>query len=573
MEGALDKRRSPAANYEYKVEQRAVKHREISHRNNTTSCRSPTRDLDTRWIKNELHRKRQFEFFKRRPMDHGTYALLSAVPRHRYSRETLRAPDHMTQTLTSIRRPLITSQNVKLQRDGISFTKQENVLYSSMTPSIITLKSNVQIPKTVSTSPLNDEHDLKSDEWEVPVLNSVRLHGKMKKNRVLLEDLTQLSNTQKTLQTTSIQTESGFVTVKEADIHQLADYLEEALHREEALKKKLFNLQKSAATLLHSTEHLWKTRCDEDLLKSKIKALEAQLQVCIKKVPQDGVKKVVLKMEKQREEYEQKALKAIQRAENEKAEAQSKMEYLLGVLQTVQAESERWQRLCEELKEGSSQLKKRRDECVDQMLQLQGHLERSVEQEEMLRKHAESLQQQRAELHSCISELEEENLNLREHLQELTGHNSEWWDSNTEIHEDASGLHQLLRTDNSMARQLGETEHRLRMKEKKCMELQADLEALEQECYSYQSRLTQCREELNAVTTRQKNSRSRCFGSWLCTFLFLLLLMVVVAAALWLYHPPAREQLRHVYSVLERRMEDYLIQTASAQHGACFRPV
>jgi len=40
------------------------------------------------------------------------------------------------------------------------------------------------------------------------------------------------------------------------------------------------------------------------------------------------VKKVVLKMEKQREEYEQKALKAIQRAENEKAEAQSKMEYL-----------------------------------------------------------------------------------------------------------------------------------------------------------------------------------------------------------------------------------------------------
>lgn len=37
---------------------------------------------------------------------------------------------------------------------------------------------------------------------------------------------------------------------------------------------------------------------------------------------------MVLKMEKQREEYEQKALKAIQRAENEKAEAQSKMEYL-----------------------------------------------------------------------------------------------------------------------------------------------------------------------------------------------------------------------------------------------------
>ncbi|KAF4109953.1 TRAF3-interacting JNK-activating modulator [Onychostoma macrolepis] len=550
MEGAHDKRRSPTANYEYKVEQRAVKHREISHRNNTTSCRSPTRDMDTRWIKNELHRKRQFEFFKRRPVDHGTYALLSAVPRHRYSRETLHAPEHMTQTLTSIRRPLISSQYVKLQRDGINFTKQ-----------------------TVSTHlPMTDEHDLKSDGWDEPVRNSVRLHGKMKKERVLLKDITQLSNTQKTLQTASIQTESGFVTVKEADVHQLADYLEEALHREEALKKKLSNLQKSAATLLHSTELLWKTRCDEDLLKSKIKALEAQLQVCIKKVPQDGVKKVVLKMEKQREEYEQKAMKAIQRAENEKAEAQSKMEYLQGALQTAQAESEQWHRLCEELKEGSSQLKKRQDECTDQMLQLQGHLERSVEEEEMLRKHTESLQQERAELHSFISELEDENLNLREHLQELTGHNHEWWNSSTEMHEDASGLEQLLRTDNSTARQLRETDHRLRMKEKKCMELQTDLEALEQECYSYQSRLTQCREELSVLTTHKNNSRSRSCGSWLCLFLFLLLLMVVVAA-LWLYHPPAREQLRQFYSVLEQRMEDYLIQTASAQHGGCFRPV
>lgn len=133
MEGAHDKRRSPAANYEYKVEQRAVKHREISHRNNTTSCRSPTRDLDTRWIKTEMHRKRQFEFFKRRPVDHGTYTLLSAVPRHRYSRETLHAPEHMTQTLTSIRQPLITSRNVKLQRDAINFTKQvERLLTRSL---------------------------------------------------------------------------------------------------------------------------------------------------------------------------------------------------------------------------------------------------------------------------------------------------------------------------------------------------------------------------------------------------------------------------------------------------------
>ncbi len=49
----------------------------------------------------------------------------------------------------------------------------------------------------------------------------------------------------------------------------------------------------------------------------------------------------------------------------------------------------------------------------------------------------------------------------------LTGHNHEWWNSSTEKYEDASGLEQLLRTDNSTARQLRETEHRLKMKENK----------------------------------------------------------------------------------------------------------
>lgn len=56
----------------------------------------------------------------------------------------------------------------------------------------------------------------------------------------------------------------------------------------------------------------------------------------------------------------------------------------------------------------------------------------------------------------------------------LTGQNHEWWNSSTEIYEDASGLEQLLRTDNSTARQLRETEHRLRMKEKKVKICQSD---------------------------------------------------------------------------------------------------
>lgn len=48
------------------VEVRAEKREHLRGRNNVTSCRSPTRGLDTRQIKNELKEKRQLEFLRRR---------------------------------------------------------------------------------------------------------------------------------------------------------------------------------------------------------------------------------------------------------------------------------------------------------------------------------------------------------------------------------------------------------------------------------------------------------------------------------------------------------------------------
>lgn len=46
-----------------------------------------------------------------------------------------------------------------------------------------------------------------------------------------------------------------------------------------------------------------------------------------------------------------------------------------GVLQTTQAESEHWQSLCEELREGSNHLKQRQVTFTDQILHLQAQLE------------------------------------------------------------------------------------------------------------------------------------------------------------------------------------------------------
>lgn len=56
----------PERGFDQKVDCRAERREDLRGRNNVTSCRSPTRDVDTRRIKNELKEKRQLEFLRRR---------------------------------------------------------------------------------------------------------------------------------------------------------------------------------------------------------------------------------------------------------------------------------------------------------------------------------------------------------------------------------------------------------------------------------------------------------------------------------------------------------------------------
>lgn len=68
------------------------------------------------------------------------------------------------------------------------------------------------------------------------------------------------------------------------------------------------------------------------------------------------------------------------------------------------------------------------------------------------------------------------------------------------------------------------------------------------------------------------SSQRRLCGT-LCLTLFFMLMLIAVMFAVWIYNPSVREQLREIYSAVEERVEDYLMQTASAQHAGCFKPV
>uniref|UniRef100_A0A3Q0RE02 Uncharacterized protein n=1 Tax=Amphilophus citrinellus TaxID=61819 RepID=A0A3Q0RE02_AMPCI len=116
----------------------------------------------------------------------------------------------------------------------------------------------------------------------------------------------------------------------------------------------------------------------------------------LQKFPKDGVKKLVVQMEKQRMVYEEKALIALQKATQEKTEALTKAEAL------------RWQSLYEELKLSSGHLRESQHLSNEQL-------------EHELREEVLSLRQEKQDLQYNICLLEEDNQTLREEIQHLRG--------------------------------------------------------------------------------------------------------------------------------------------------------
>ncbi|XP_031422355.1 TRAF3-interacting JNK-activating modulator isoform X2 [Clupea harengus] len=393
-----------------------------------------------------------------------------------------------------------------------------------------------------------------------------------KQERVILGGI----GNQKTQQTAGMQTKPGFVTVKEDDVLLLTDYLQEALHREEDLRMKLTSLQRSTATLLHSSEYLWKSRCSEDLLKSKITALESQLQVCMKGLPQDGVKGLLVDMEKEKGEQDERALQAIQRGTEERAEAQGKILNLQEALQTARAESTKWQSLCEELRGSSTQLKRGLDVSTEQLQQLHTQLELSHGRECELSQQLDGVQQQEEEeLRSRLAQLEEDKRTLSAQLQEardmLSRRGPGELTTRAGVVSEEGPAVQLFKGDDHMAGQLWATEERLKMKERDCVELQTQLEALELECRFYQSSVTQCREELRQL--RNRRSQKPSCGYWLVLLLLLFMSGAALLVGLCLCYPLLTDYFQDIYMCLEQHVEDYLNTLASSQNSGCFRPI
>uniref|UniRef100_A0A3B3T349 Uncharacterized protein n=1 Tax=Paramormyrops kingsleyae TaxID=1676925 RepID=A0A3B3T349_9TELE len=131
---------------------------------------------------------------------------------------------------------------------------------------------------------------------------------------------------------TSIEKQSEVVSMWCVNLHLPA--AKEALWREENLKQKLVILQKSTSTLTMSSDKLWTvslacTTCSSlpsaPCIPTKI---QLHLHLFYIEFRWDGVKKLMLQMEEQKRTYEEKALEALQKAIDEKVQAEKQAESL-----------------------------------------------------------------------------------------------------------------------------------------------------------------------------------------------------------------------------------------------------
>ncbi|MEQ2177826.1 hypothetical protein GOODEAATRI_007591 [Goodea atripinnis] len=98
--------------FDRKVDYRAEKREYLRGRNNVTSCRSPTRELDTRQIKKQLKEKRQLEFLRRRsvsPEPRSSGCIICSTDEALWREETLKKK---LAVLTEISKNLVNSSDV-----------------------------------------------------------------------------------------------------------------------------------------------------------------------------------------------------------------------------------------------------------------------------------------------------------------------------------------------------------------------------------------------------------------------------------------------------------------------------
>ncbi|XP_067124660.1 sarcolemmal membrane-associated protein-like isoform X2 [Centruroides vittatus] len=125
-------------------------------------------------------------------------------------------------------------------------------------------------------------------------------------------------------------------TISTHDLYQLSQYLQEALHREQILENKLITLQKVMSSTQEASDNGWKALIDEDRLLSRIETLESQLQACSRNFSDDKVREEIIKLQEEKDKYQNIAKESLRKVLQEKLEAIRKVQDLENTLSNTE---------------------------------------------------------------------------------------------------------------------------------------------------------------------------------------------------------------------------------------------
>ncbi|KAH0618921.1 hypothetical protein JD844_018467 [Phrynosoma platyrhinos] len=362
-----------------------------------------------------------------------------------------------------------------------------------------------------------------------PDLGDAFVHSKLYSsptNMLAVKDSRNCRGTQTTVESSLIKKNSGQQTdcgtaVLDKEITQLSNYLKEALHRELLLKQKMVILQELLAMLLQAAEKSWKGQLNEDKLKCRLDTLENQLQICTQSYSKKSLKKIVLELEDQKQNYEQKVKESLQKLLEEKLQAERQLENA-----QVEEDCTLWKEHCKTLKEDWNQLSDKHVELENKLYILENKLQQphpppthtQTPKEKVYRGSVmEWSDTHNSQLHQALQTFESERENV------MCNNSREFMIQQDEMQKTEQGIitrctpvfssakpkqnaqskgHKVGRESN-LEDQLQKRTILLSAKEKECTDLRHELEILSQEYHSCLAKLQQCRDDLNHSHIKQ----------------------------------------------------------------------
>ncbi|GFR60253.1 sarcolemmal membrane-associated protein-like [Elysia marginata] len=210
------------------------------------------------------------------------------------------------------------------------------------------------------------------------------------------------------------------ISLQTQDLYQLAQYLQEALHREKMLEQKLLSLQQLVHNTQEASESGWQALIDEDKLLSRLEMLENQLHIYSKNHSEDTLRQELQALQEDKNKYETTSKESLRRVLQEKLEAVTKLSDLEQSLGNMRDECSHLKEACETSQGELAQLAVKYQEQLKEVAELQEKLQ---EAEESYHNEQEKADQEKAEISHKLEEMVQQESSLSAKIESLQADN------------------------------------------------------------------------------------------------------------------------------------------------------